>query len=240
MKYIYLLNLLLIPMPSLAYYNHNDGIEFLLGVLLLIIIIPVFKLLGYLLLMILSNKWTWIIGGTLLFLFIMSSIEKDKLSKRNNNYSPYYQQQNYNYYQQNRNISPTISKPQKTLEKKQKTETYRDICSNCLGTGVTTCHHCGGDSFIEKVCTFCKGTGGEKEFRCLSCSGSGTNSITGARCFSCSGTGYQKSYCFKCSGTGKISDLCEYCNYFNGSKISCSQCDGTGYIYRSRIVDYYE
>ena len=237
--YIYILSLLLTPTPLFAYHNHHNGFEFLLGVLLLIVIIPILKLLGYLLLMILRNKWTWIIGGVILLLLIISSVESDKTTK-NDSYPTDYHQQYPNSYHQHINTSPIIPQAQKTPIKKQRTETYKDACYNCRGTGVTICHHCDGEGFIDSTCTFCKGTGGKKDFRCLSCSGSGINPITGKRCISCSGTGYEETHCYKCGGTGSVSELCGYCNYFTGSKVTCSQCDGAGYIYRTLIVDYYE
>ena len=76
---VYFILLLLIALPVSAYYhNHSSGGMFIIGILLLLILIPLVKILFYAFLVLVTNKWTWIIGGGLLFLVVLVNIDNEQ------------------------------------------------------------------------------------------------------------------------------------------------------------------
>jgi|GEM_PF-2626682 len=78
----YVFLFLLTTLPASAYYHRHTsaGIVFI-GILLMLILIPLTKFLFYAFVALLTNKWTWIIGGGLLFLVVL--INKDNEQKKN-------------------------------------------------------------------------------------------------------------------------------------------------------------
>ena len=59
----YVVAFLLISLPVSAYYHgHTSGGMVLVGFLLMLILIPLAKVLFYLFMALITNKWTWIIG----------------------------------------------------------------------------------------------------------------------------------------------------------------------------------
>lgn len=147
-RVIYVGLLLLLALPVSAYYHgHTSGGMVLVGILLMLILIPLAKVLFYLFMALITNKWTWIIGGGLLFLFVLAGIASNSKEPSSNTSTPPYQG----------STPSNMVVPQK----KQRTEIYTEVCSLCNGKGKVTCSHCGGNRRIESVCSLCKGSGGK-------------------------------------------------------------------------------
>lgn len=132
---VYFILLLLIALPVSAYYhNHSSGGMFIIGILLLLILIPLVKILFYAFFVLVTNKWTWIIGGGLLFLVVLVNIDNEQ--KKNwhpqTNY-PSSSQVQYNSIEMpydNNQSSKTVSPV-----KKERTEEYKEKCFVCGGLG---------------------------------------------------------------------------------------------------------
>ena len=154
---VYFILLLLIALPVSAYYhNHSSGGMFIIGILLLLILIPLVKILFYAFLVLVTNKWTWIIGGGLLFLVVLVNIDNEQ--KKNwhpqTNY-PSSSQVQYNSIEMpydNNQSSKTVSPV-----KKERTEEYKEKCFVCGGLGSIRCTFCNGTGVIEDRCPSCKG-----------------------------------------------------------------------------------
>lgn len=171
-----------------------------------------------------TNKWTWIIGGGLLFLFVIAGIASNSKEPSSNTSTPPYQG----------STPSNMVVPQK----KQRTEIYTEVCSLCNGKGKVTCSHCGGNRRIESVCSLCKGSGGKMTITCPDCGGSG--SADGFwQCMKCNGKGRINVVCNLCNGTGKEVTYCHYCDAFT-SFSNCSACGGKGRVTRTKVVEYYE
>lgn len=181
-------------------------------------------LLFYLFMALITNKWTWIIGGGLLFLFVIAGIASNSKEPSSNTSTPPYQG----------STPSNMVVPQK----KQRTEIYTEVCSLCNGKGKVTCSHCGGNRRIESVCSLCKGSGGKMTITCPDCGGSG--SADGFwQCMKCNGKGRINVVCNLCNGTGKEVTYCHYCDAFT-SYSNCSACGGKGRVTRTKVVEYYE
>lgn len=176
-RIVYIVAFLLLTLPACAYYhNHTSGGMFVIGILLMLILIPLAKVLFCLFMALVTNKWTWIIGSGLLFLFIIAGIDSNsKEPSSNTSTSPY---------------QGTTPSNMVVPQKKQRTETYTEICPVCNGKGKVTCSHCGGNRRFENVCSLCKGSGGNMTITCPNCGGSG------------SADGFWQ--CMKCNGKGRI------------------------------------
>ena len=184
-RIVYIVAFLLLTLPACAYYhNHTSGGMFVIGILLMLILIPLAKVLFCLFMALVTNKWTWIIGSGLLFLFIIAGIDSNsKEPSSNTSTSPY---------------QGTTPSNMVVPQKKQRTETYTEICPVCNGKGKVTCSHCGGNRRFENVCSLCKGSGGNMTITCPNCGGSG------------SADGFWQ--CMKCNGKGRINIVCNLCN----------------------------
>lgn len=221
----YVVAFLLISLPVSAYYHgHTSGGMVLVGFLLMLILIPLAKVLFYLFMALITNKWTWIIGVGLLFLFVIAGIASNSKEPSSNTSTPPYQG----------STPSNMVVPQK----KQRTEIYTEVCSLCNGKGKVTCSHCGGNRRIESVCSLCKGSGGKMTITCPDCGGSG--SADGFwQCMKCNGKGRINVVCNLCNGTGKEVTYCHYCDAFT-SFSNCSACGGKGRVTRTKVVEYYE
>lgn len=236
---VYFILLLLIALPVSAYYhNHSSGGMFIIGILLLLILIPLVKILFYAFLVLVTNKWTWIIGGGLLFLVVLVNIDNEQ--KKNwhpqTNY-PSSSQVQYNSIEMpydNNQSSKTVSPV-----KKERTEEYKEKCFVCGGLGSIRCTFCNGTGVIEDRCPSCKGSGGNYQIQCRFCFGRGTVGTFGSTCFECGGSGYSRAYCGNCNGSGKIVSVCTVCDFYK-HMVSCKNCSGTGYVTKTRVVEYYE
>lgn len=224
-KIMYVMILLIVSLPACAYYHgHTSGGTFIIGILLLLILIPLAKILFYAFLVLITNKWTWIIGGGLLILFIIAGIASNSKEPSSNTSTLPYQ--------------GTTPSNMVVPQKKQRTETYTEVCSVCNGKGKVTCSHCGGNRRIESVCSLCKGSGGKMTITCPDCGGAG--SADGFwQCMKCNGKGRINVVCNLCNGTGKEVTYCHYCDAFT-SYSNCSACGGKGCVTRTKVVEYYE
>ena len=210
---VYFILLLLIALPVSAYYhNHSSGGMFIIGILLLLILIPLVKILFYAFLVLVTNKWTWIIGGGLLFLVVLVNIDNEQ--KKNwhpqTNYPSSSQVQYnargmpYDNNQSSKTISPV---------KKERTEEYKEKCFVCGGLGSIRCTFCNGTGVIEDRCPSCKGSGSNYQIQGHFCFGRGTVGTFGSTCFECGGSGYSRAYCGNCNGSGKIVSVCTECDF---------------------------
>ena len=235
----YVLLLLLAVLPASAYYHsHTSGGMFIIGIFLMLILIPLAKVLFYAFMAPVTNKWTWIIGGGLLFFIILVNID----SEQKKNWHP---QTSYpSTYQKQENFigTPNVSnQPHKTVApvKRQRTEEYNERCIACSGSGQVRCSSCNGTGMIEKKCPSCNGSGGRHQVQCRSCFGQGTVGTFGNTCFECGGSGYSYAYCGNCNGSGNIVSVCTECDFYK-HMASCKSCSGTGSVTRTKVVEYYE
>lgn len=128
-----------------------------------------------------------------------------------------------------------------------RTVEYYENCYNCSGSGQTLCPRCHGTGNFKKTCSRCNGSGGHYKSRCVYCSGKGytEDDVFGTgkhSCFSCNGTGYNENNCQWCSGTGYETEICDiYAAYGSTThKVTCSICNGSGKIIKTRQESYYE
>lgn len=231
--------LLLVVLPASAYYHgHTSAGMFIIGILLMLILIPLAKVLFYAFIALVTNKWTWIIGGGLLFFIILVNIdnEQKKTWQPQTSYPSAYQKQDNFIKTPNEN-----ERPQKTVApvKRQRTEEYKERCIACGGSGQVRCSSCNGTGMIEKRCLSCNGSGGRHQVQCRSCFGRGTVGTFGNTCFECGGSGYSYSYCGACNGSGKIVSVCTKCDFYKHME-SCKSCSGAGYVTKTKVVEYYE
>lgn len=224
-RIVYVVAFLLLTLPACAYYHsHTSGGMVIVGILLMLILIPLAKVLFYLFMALVTNKWPWIIGGGLLILFIIAGIASNSKEPSSNTSTLPYQ--------------GTTPSNMVVPQKKQRTETYTEVCSVCNGKGKVTCSHCGGNRRIESVCSLCKGSGGKMTITCPDCGGAG--SADGFwQCMKCNGKGRINVVCNLCNGTGKEVTYCHYCDAFT-SYSNCSACGGKGCVTRTKVVEYYE
>src|SRR5574344_211003 len=244
-KIQYVLLLISIPTPLWAYHNQTSGFDLLVGIIIVLIFGALFKFFGYLLIMLLSNKWTWIISAFILVCIIIASIDNHtKIAEPVNTPTFNYQQSPKSNNDLYNNQSNQINSVQNIPKKKQRIEEYTTICPLCSGSGTINCQYCGGSGYVSTKCTWCDGKGGQGKIKCVYCYGIGYTSdvLTGALsvCFSCNGTGYRDDVCTRCSGSGETTHLCDHCSVIKDSKVSCTTCNGTGIIKCTKIVDYYE
>lgn len=235
----YVFLFLLTTLPASAYYHRHTsaGIVFI-GILLMLILIPLTKFLFYAFVALLTNKWTWIIGGGLLFLVVL--INKDNEQKKKwhpqTNY-PSSGQVQYNSIETPYGNNQSLKKVSPV--KRQKTEEYQEKCFVCDGSGSVRCTSCNGTGVIENRCPACEGSGGCRRIQCRSCFGRGKDEIIGNTCFECGGSGYSYAYCGNCNGSGKKVSICMECDFYN-HMVSCKNCSGAGYLTKTRVVEYYE
>ena len=125
-------------------------------------------------------------------------------------------------------------------------QTYREVCTKCMGNKIITCTKCSGDKFFicnkcdgdKKIdCPDCKGMMwikcGSESFLSTGCGGSGRTS-DGKRCKKCNGKGENRCTkctrglvkCDRCKGNGKLE--CEKCHA--RGIIDCPTCDANGYF----------
>lgn len=156
-------------------------------------------------------------------------------------------------------VSPEISSPTNTQTNNQyapptytptihfRTVEYNESCLNCGGHGRVLCPRCKGTGNYKKTCSHCNGTGGYYKSRCVYCSGNGYTEdyVFGSgrqHCITCNGTGYVENNCQWCGGTGYESETCDIYAAFGQSThmVTCSFCEGSGKIRRTRQESYYE
>ena len=122
------------------------------------------------------------------------------------------------------------------LKAEIQTETAKEPCSACGGTGI--CAECGGGTLpckrckgtLVENCGNCDSSGMQK---CPGCKGSGVDATSGEACRHCCGAGKitcelcggtHGKPCTICNGKGVVSDDCILCH--GGKK--CTVCGGTG------------
>lgn len=120
-------------------------------------------------------------------------------------------------------------------ELRYRTEYYNDICSYCSGTGYITCRFCNGTGHLTANCRECNGKG-YTEFT-MWVSGNlyegGHNVTSHLSCLKCGGKGTETAPCPHCHLIGTKNN-----SFINGN--TCSTCNGSGRITKSRQVPYYQ
>ena len=125
-------------------------------------------------------------------------------------------------------------------------QTYREVCTKCMGNKIITCTKCSGDKFFicnkcdgdKKIdCPDCKGMMwikcGSECFLSTGCGGLGKTN-DGKTCKKCNGKGENRCTkctrglvkCNRCKGNGKLE--CEKCHA--RGIIDCPTCDANGYF----------
>lgn len=122
-----------------------------------------------------------------------------------------------------------------------RTEYYNETCPTCGGSRFIKCSYCGGKGFVKQACQYCNGQGYKEVYKVVRAE------IDPATWQEINPVyGYEKEYCNACFGHGYTEVKCTHCdnNYPYSTVLSsghtCSTCQGTGIVERSRQVPYYE
>jgi hypothetical protein len=122
-----------------------------------------------------------------------------------------------------------------------RTEYYNETYPTCGGSRFIKCSYCSGDGFVKQTCQYCNGQGYKEVYKVVRTE---INPATWQKINP--KYGYEKEYCNACFGHGHTEAKCTHCdnNYPHNTVLAsghtCSTCQGTGMVERSRQVPYYE